>query len=336
MHITRRVGKGISSVFLLFVFAVVCLETTGLASAPTLSDLEVTSIASSSWDDAWVVELTVDVSHDTINEVSSLVVTAYDSATGSWDVHIVRVSIADPFQSFEGSTVYDYTLTLEIPKSDSGGITIEARAAHGDERGSTSWGGWIPQEPSHVFSGGLKFTDGTVPTAVGGFESSHWMLSVSACGIMTATLDTLDCHLLCADIGTEVPTWWRVWDTNCDNDGEPDPGELIDTGWIPVADFVAHWNKFKIVIPSGWSGEIAFQAKMERNGLADLAGSYSATLTVDVWKRFLSYSGNPAFSIRIQWLCSQRFRYRSSFSHRFANDDSRSYPRISVLYPRTA
>jgi len=49
-----------------------------------------------------------------------------------------------------------------------------------------------------------------------------------------------------------------------------------------VADFIAHWNEFKIVIPSGWSGEIKFQAKIERNGLADLAGSYSATLTVDV------------------------------------------------------
>lgn len=280
MHMTRRVGKGISGVFLLFVFAVVCLEITGWADAPIPSNLQVVSITSSGA--VWVVQVTLDVFHDPINEVSSLVVTAYDSATGSWNFYIDRVSIDDPFQSFAGSTVNDYTVTLDIPKTDSGRITIEARAAHGDDWGSTSWEGWIPQEASHVFSGGLAFTDGTAPTADGEFESTHWILTINACGTTIVTLDTLNCRFLCADLATEVPTWWRVWDSNSDNDGESDPGELIDTGWIAVADFIAHWNQYVIEIAPGWSGKIRFQAKMQRNGVADLAGSYSATLTVDV------------------------------------------------------
>ena len=262
MYMTRRLNKALTGVFLLLVFAVVCLEITGLAVGPVLSDLQVVSIDSSFSGDAWVVELTVDVSHDPINEVSSLVVTAYDSATGSWDSHIDRVSIGDPFQSFAGSMVNDYTLILEIPKSDSGRITLEARAAHGDDWGSTSWEGWIPQQSKQEFSGELAFADGTEPEDIGDFASTEWILSVDACGMTTATLDTLNCRLL-ADPATEVPTWWRVWDSNSDNDGEPDPGELIDTSWITVADFIAHWNEFKIVIPSGWSGEIAFQARMD-------------------------------------------------------------------------
>jgi hypothetical protein len=266
-------------VFVLAMVTVLQLGVPGLADAPIPSDLQVVSITSSGA--VWVVQVTLDVFHDPINEVSSLVVTAYDSAPGSWDSYIDRVSIDDPFQSFSGSTVNDYTVTLEIPKSDSGRITIEARAAHGGDWGSTTWVGWVPQPPSHVFSGGLAFTDGTAPTADGEFESTHWILTINACGIMTVTLDALNCRLL-ADLTTEVPTWWRVWDSNSDNDGEPDPGELIDTGWIAVAHFIVHWNEFEITIPPGWSGEIRFQAEMERNGLADLAGSYSATLTVDV------------------------------------------------------
>ena len=281
MHVNRRPNKQIAGVFLLLAFAALWLGINGFADAPVLSDLQVVSIGSSFSGDAWVVELTVDVSHDLISEVSSLVVTAYDSATGSWDSHIARFSKGDPFQSPTGSTVDDYTVILDIPKTDSGRITIEARAEHGEDWISTSWEGWIPQQSKQEFSGELAFANGTKPEDIGEFASTEWILSVDACGMTTATLDTLNCRLL-ADPATEIPTWWRVWDSNSDNDGKPDPGELIDTGWIAVADFIAHWNEFKIVIPSGWSGEIKFQAKIERNGLADLAGSYSATLTVDV------------------------------------------------------
>ena len=277
MHITRRVGKGIPGVFLLLVFAVVCLGITGWADAPVLSDLQVISVASSFFGDAWVVQLTLDVSHQPLAAVSNLTLKAYDELGGQ-----VAEYIDHPFHPHIGSFVNDYPVSIEIPKYASGWITIEACAKHGNDWGCSTWAGWIPQESSHVFSGGLAFIDGTVPTAVGEFESTHWILTINACGTMIVTLDTLNCRFLCADLATEVPTWWRVWDSSGNNDGEPDSEELIDTGWIAVADFIAHWNEFEIVIPPGWSGEIRFQAKMNRCGIADLAGSYSSTLTVDV------------------------------------------------------
>jgi len=277
MYMTRRVGKGIPGVFLLLVLAVVCLEITGWADAPVLSDLQVISVASSFFGDAWVVQLTLDVSHQPLAAVSNLTLKAYDELGGQ-----VAEYVDYPFHPHSGNFVNDYPVSIEIPKSASGYLVIKACAKHGNDWGCTTWEGWIPQEGSHVFSEGLAFTDGTAPTADGEFESTLWILSVNACGIMTVTLDTLNCRFLCAYLATEVPTWWRVWDSNSDNDGELDSGELIDTGWIAVADFIAHWNEFEIVIPPGWSGEIRFQAKMERNRLANLAGSYSATLTVDV------------------------------------------------------
>jgi len=282
MHMTRSMNKGIPGVFLLPVLVVVCLGITGLANAPVLGDLRIPSITSSSWDDTWVVELIVEVSHDPINEVSSLVVTAYDSATGSWGSHIVRVSIDDPFQFFTGRKVYDYTVTLEIPESDLGRIKIEARAAHGDEWASTSWEGWIPQKSKYEFSGELAFANGTGPEDVGEFESSQWILSVNACGTAVITLHTLNCRFLCSDLDAEIPSWWRVWDNNGNNNEELEEGELIDTRWIPVAEFIARWNLKEIEIPAGWSGEIRFQLKMERSHLADHAGTYSAILKVDV------------------------------------------------------
>jgi len=282
MYVVHRLSKGMLAVFLLAAFTVLHLGIAGWAGTPIPSDLQIVSIASSFSGDAWVVQVTLDVAYDPVNEVSSLVVTAYDSATGSWNVSIDRVSIDDPFQSSAGSTVTDYMVTLDIPKTDSGQITIEARAAHGDAWGSTSWEGWIPQEASYVFSGELAFPDGAEPKAVGAFESTQWILSVNACGKALITLHTLNCRLLCSDPDAEIPSWWRVWDSNSNNDGEPDPGELVDSGWISGAEFIAHWNLYEIEIPSGWSGKITFQMKMERSRLGDHAGTYSATLKVDV------------------------------------------------------
>jgi len=283
MYKAQRYCRGMVGVFFLVVLMALCLSVAMLANAPVLTDLQVVSIASSFSGDAWVVQVALDVFHDPINEVTSLVVTAYDSATGNWDVHIVNVCIVEPFQFFGGSTAYDYMVTVEIPKSDSGRITIEARAVHGDDWASTLWEDWIPQEPRVVSTGGLKLPDaGIAPTAVGVFDSTQWILSVSACRPMIVTLDTLNCRLLCADPIMEVPTWWRVWDSSSDNDGEHDSGELVDTGWIPAAGFIAHWNLYEIGVPAGWSVEIRFQLRMERSHHADRAASYSATLGVDV------------------------------------------------------
>jgi hypothetical protein len=135
---------------------------------------------------------------------------------------------------------------------------------------------------SHEFIGGLEFVNGTQPGAVGVFESDEWILSIDACKAMTVTLNTVGCRLVCSDLGVEIPTWWRVWDSSGNHDGKLDGAELVDSGWIAVSDFIIHWNNEIISIPSGWSGEIKFQLKMERNGLGDPAGSYSSVLDVTV------------------------------------------------------
>jgi len=93
-------------------------------------------------------------------------------------------------------------------------------------------------------------------------------------------LDTADCHLLpigYTDLRYEIPTEWRVWDSTSDNDGKLEAGELIDTGWLPVATFIAFIatvDDSSITVPSGWSGEISFQARMTRHRLGDSAGDY--------------------------------------------------------------
>jgi len=98
-------------------------------------------------------------------------------------------------------------------------------------------------------------------------------------------LHTADCHLLpigCEDPRYEIPTEWRVWDSISDKDGELDPGELVDTGWLPVAKFIETFDDRPIIVPPGWVGKICFQARMIRRGLGDSAGDYSASLTVEV------------------------------------------------------
>jgi len=136
---------------------------------------------------------------------------------------------------------------------------------------------------THEFSGGLEFLVGTQPSSAGVFESTYWILSIVDAGeAMIVTLDTLGCHLVCSALDTEIPTWWRVWDSIGNHDGELDPGELVDSGWIPVSDFIIDWNDETISIPLGWTGGINFQLKMERSGLGDPAGHYSTVLDVTV------------------------------------------------------
>ena len=136
-------------------------------------------------------------------------------------------------------------------------------------------------ESSYQFSGGLDFSLGTQPSDSGEFLSNQWILSVDASGVMTVCLDTKDCRLQSSDLDAKIPTWWRVWDSTSDNDGILEDGELIDTGWIPVADFIA-MNGAIITIPAGWSGEIMFQLKMKRSGYGNRAGHYSCSLGVEV------------------------------------------------------
>lgn len=138
-------------------------------------------------------------------------------------------------------------------------------------------------ESSYGFSGNLDFLLGTDPWDSGEFLSNQLILSVTdASAGMTVTLYTKSCQLQCTDPGAEIPTWWRIWDSNADEDGELESGELIDTGWIAVADFIADWDKFEIEIKPPWSGKIRFQLKMERKGYGNPAGYYECSLGIGV------------------------------------------------------
>jgi len=286
----HRLAEKTVAIFLFFILAIVYCGIVALADAPVLNDLKLDQRLDdpiTSFGEFWKVHLTLDLSHQPIAAVSNLKLRAYDYKEyedyGSQGAQLVAESIDHPVQANSGNFVDDYPVSIEIPKSASGHLVIEACAKHGNNGGCISWEGWIPQEPSYEFSGGLEFLYGIQPPTAGIFVSTQWILSIDACGIVTVTLDTLNCCLLCEDPAAEVPTWWRVWDSNSDNDGELDLGELADSGWIAAADFVAHWNESLIVAPPGWSGEMRFQVKMKRSGIADPAGTCSATLKVDVY-----------------------------------------------------
>ena len=103
MHMTRKMNKGILGVFLLLVSAIVCLATTGLADAPTLSDLQVISVTSSFFGDAWVVQLTVDISHQPLAAVSNLTLRAYDQLGGQ-----VAEYVDHPFHPHSKSFANNY------------------------------------------------------------------------------------------------------------------------------------------------------------------------------------------------------------------------------------
>ena len=281
---SQQTGKKTLIVFLLLALAAGCWLINGFADAPELSDLQV--ISSTSLGDVWLVQLTLDVAHQPLAAVSNLKLRAYDyeeyKKHGSQGAVLVAESIDHPVQANNGNFVNDYPVSIEIPKSASGHLVIEACAKHGNEQGCTTWEGWIPQESSYEFSGGLDFSLGTQPADSGEFLSNQGILSVmDASAGMTVSLDTKDCRLQHADLDAEIPTWWRVWDSHADADGKLEPGELIDTGWIPVAEFIK-MNGAIITIPAGWSGNILFQLKMKRSDYGNRAGHYSCALGVEV------------------------------------------------------
>ena len=149
----------------------------------------------------------------------------------------------------------------------------------------------LANPPVYSFSGSLQIDTGWNPYAEGTYPSpindaDAWVLHIQTDDTAAKiALDTADCHLLpigYTDLRYEIPTEWRVWDSTSDNDGKLEAGELIDTGWLPVATFIKRFDDNPITVPSGWSGEISFQARMTRHRLGDSAGDYSAELTVAV------------------------------------------------------
>jgi len=259
-----------------------------LANAPVLSDLKLAHdvpIVSSPSGEAWVVCLTLDIIHDDnganpIAKVSNLTLRAYNYDEYH-DPGVSPVPVATyidhPFHPNEGNAVDDYPISIEIPKTASGHLVIEACAKHGNDWGCTTWEGWIPQEPEYHFSGNLQIPHGWAPRASGVFEGNVWVLHIKSCGVTVVSLDTDHCRLTRVghqELRFEIPTEWRVWDDH--------EGEIVNTGWVPVAQFQAMFETNSIAIPPGWSGEIYFQARMIRNGLGDPAGDYSAALTVEI------------------------------------------------------
>jgi len=266
----------------------VLYSTCILANAPVLSDLKLQAhlpITSSVSGEAWVVSLTLDVLHnDTgtnpIAQVSNLTLKAYDyedytNPAGSPEP--VATYTNQPFDPTEGNSVDDYLVWIEIPKTASGHLVIEVCAEHEDDRGCTTWEGWIPQEPAHHFEGSLQISGDWNPRAAGVFDGGVWKLHIQACAETTVSLNTDSCRLTrngSADSRYEIVTEWRVWDDH--------GGEVIDTGWLAVMLFEEMFENGAITVPSGWSGEIYLQLRMTRYGLGDHSGDYLASLTVDV------------------------------------------------------
>ena len=151
--------------FLVVALWLVLYSTLAFANAPVLSDLRLAEhvpIVSSISGKAWVVALTVDVLHDDaganpIGQVSNLTIRAYDAEAYRLPDPVPIVEYVDPsFHPNQGNAVDDYPVFIEIPKSASGYLIIEACAEHDADRGCTTWEGWIPQEPGHTFSGDLQ------------------------------------------------------------------------------------------------------------------------------------------------------------------------------------
>lgn len=262
---------------LLDLVGLVCLGAISLADAPVLANLEVVSIKSASLGAAWTVELSVNVSHQPLAAVSNLTTGVYDELG-----NLVVQEVDHAFYPNLGDSVDDYFLSIEIPKGASGYLVIEVCAKHGNDWGCTRWQGWVPQKPSFRFLGGLVLLQGSRAVDVGEFESAPWVLTAHAAGNATVILDTRDCRLACGGRVCEIPVWWRVWDSFSDCDGLLEYGEVVDTGWVPGPEFLAHWNLYEVQLPPGWTGEIRFQLKLERRGIVDRAGKYFAILRVEV------------------------------------------------------
>ena len=129
----------------------------------------------------------------------------------------------------------------------------------------------LANPPVYSFSGLLQIKNGWNPYDEGTYPDPITDEGALVLHIQThdtaakIALNTADCHLLpigCVDPRHEIPTEWRVWDSASDNDGKLELGELIDTGWLPVATFIETFHDSPIIVPSDWSGEIRFQASI--------------------------------------------------------------------------
>ena len=149
----------------------------------------------------------------------------------------------------------------------------------------------LANAPVYWFSGSLQIKNGWNPYDEGTYpdpikDEDAWVLHIQTDDTAARiSLNTAACRLVrIGHVGPywEIPTEWRVWDSTSNQDGQLDPGELVDSGWLPVVTFMETFQDNPIVVSSGWSGEIYFQVRMTRYGLGNNSGDYSAALTVDV------------------------------------------------------
>lgn len=149
----------------------------------------------------------------------------------------------------------------------------------------------LANAPVYSFTGSLQISNGWNPYDEGTYpdpitDEDAWVLHIqTGASAAKISLDTTACPLM--RIGHVGPYWeilteWRAWDGTSNQDGQLDPGELVDSGWLPVVTFMETFQDDPIIVPSGWTGEICFQVRMTRYGLGNSAGDYSAALTVSV------------------------------------------------------
>ncbi|MFW6049342.1 MAG: hypothetical protein ACOC88_04120 [Candidatus Bipolaricaulota bacterium] len=275
------------------------LATAGdaLAETPTIEDLQIDEIKKTGIN--WRITGSVDVLSSDEEGDGGLLDRFRDRATLVYRVYYAEdydvggeayYTYTEPRLFKIPKDYIDYKVRLFVPSVFRGESVIEACLApvKGGDDGDggeicTTWEGWIPQEPQIDTSGSLDFDDGTAPGDSGTFESGIWSVEIKTDVETDVSLISQDLPVSrLDDPESEIPTWWKFWDEGADEDGVLEQGEQVDTGWVKIESYSPHMVLHELELPAGWDGELYVQLKMERSGLDDRAGYYSANVRVEV------------------------------------------------------
>ena len=272
--------------FMLFAVAL-----NSIATPPTLNELHISSTNCS--EDSCDVTVQLDINHEdegdnSIAQVSNLTLNVYemteyqnqDSPTA------IATSTDHPIKANTGDSVDGYEATISGIPHPSGCVVIEASAKHGNDVGTTTWEGSLLYGAGNYHSpldGNVNITsDVEKAKSDGWFESETKNIEVHACATdMRLEIDGTDAELVHEEELTKrLPSKWAFWqDTDLSNN-------LIDNlpGSPPQSETSIDWLKSEdsftksVQIPKGWSGEIKYKLLVERNGLNDIAGTYSGSV----------------------------------------------------------
>ncbi len=284
---------------LLFVLIAISSGPKATADTPSVEDLQIDSIKKTGM--SWRITGSVDIflNDDADDEEEDLFSFLQDRVTLVYRVYDKEVYDVDGEASYTfieprrfklGKDYLDYKVRFFMPSLFTGESVIAACLQYelqgnddDEEEVCTTWTGWIPQKPELVSSGSVDFDEGTGPRDNGTFTSEVWTIDVKT------DLDT-DVYLVSEDLpvsrlddsATEIDTWWKFWDEGADDDGVLEAGEEVDTGWVKVESYSPNVRLQELTLPAGWDGELYVQLKMERNGLDDRVGYYSANLRLDL------------------------------------------------------